>query len=115
MPAMVGGFGNTSSILSLNNIFNYSNYSSSNISYCLASSKNDSISVNFNSNLGSYLAGLIEGDGTFSIHDSNSIAKNQAPKIIIVFKKADLPLAKYLQELTTCGTVQIKADRGYVL
>jgi hypothetical protein len=115
MPAMVGGFGNTSSILSLNNIFNYSNYSSSNISYCLASSKNDSISVNFNSNLGSYLAGLIEGDGTFSIHDSNSIAKNHAPKIIIVFKKADLPLAKYLQELTTCGTVQIKADRGYVL
>lgn len=115
MPAMVGGFGNRSSILSLNNNFNSSNYSFSNISYCLSSNKIDSKTENSNLNLGSYLAGLIEGDGTFSIHDSNSTGKKFAPMIIIVFKKADLPLAKYLQELTTCGTVQIKADRGYVL
>ena len=35
--------------------------------------------------------------------------------IIIVFKLADLPLAEYLQELTNCGTVYKKSDRGYVL
>lgn len=115
MPAMVGGFGNISSILSLNNNFNSSNYSFSNMSYCLASNKIESKTENSNLNLGSYLAGLIEGDGTFSIQDSHSTGKKFAPMIIIVFKKADLPLAKYLQELTTCGTVQIKADRGYVL
>ena len=35
--------------------------------------------------------------------------------IIIVFKKADLPVAKYLQNLTQCGTVYLKQNRGYVL
>ena len=68
-----------------------------------------------NSKLGPYLAGLIEGDGTFAIHNNNSTAKKYRPKIIIVFKLADLPLAVYLQELTNCGIVYKKSDRGYVL
>lgn len=33
----------------------------------------------------------------------------------MVFKKADLPLAEFLQSITNCGCVLIKADRGYVL
>ena len=65
--------------------------------------------------LSHYLAGLIEGDGTFAIHDIKSTAKKYRPMIIIVFKLADLPLAEYLQELTNCGTVYKKSDRGYVL
>ena len=59
-----------------------------------------------NSKLGPYLAGLIEGDGTFAIHNNNSTAKKYRPKIIIVFKLADLPLAEYLQELTNCALCQ---------
>jgi hypothetical protein len=65
--------------------------------------------------LGPYLAGLIEGDGTFAIHDKNSTVKKYNPVIIIVFKKADLPLANYLQKLTNSGRVYIKPERGYVL
>lgn len=65
--------------------------------------------------LGPYLAGLIEGDGTIAVHDKNSTAAKYRPMIIIVFKTADLPLAKYLQKLTNCGNVQLKDNRGYVL
>ena len=35
--------------------------------------------------------------------------------ILIVFKKSDLPLANFLRELTNCGIVMNKKDRGYVL
>ncbi|OAX31441.1 homing endonuclease [Rhizopogon vinicolor AM-OR11-026] len=75
----------------------------------------NNVLLNENSNLGPYLAGLIEGDGTFAIHDIKSTAKIYRPKIIIVFKLADLPLAEYLQDLTKSGIVYKKQDRGYVL
>jgi LAGLIDADG endonuclease len=65
--------------------------------------------------LGPYLAGLIEGDGTFAIHDKESTAKKYAPMIIIVFKKSDLPFAKFLRDLINCGKVYEKPDRGYIL
>lgn len=65
--------------------------------------------------LGPYLAGLIEGDGTISVHDTQSTAKKYSPMIIIVFKKSDLPVANYLADLTKAGTVYIKKDRGYIL
>jgi hypothetical protein len=35
--------------------------------------------------------------------------------IIIVFKKADLPLAEFLHSLTQCGKIEIKIERNYVL
>ena len=65
--------------------------------------------------LGSYLAGLIEGDGTLAVQIKNSKAKKYSPKIIIAFKKADLPLANYLQTITNCGKVYIKPNRVYIL
>lgn len=34
--------------------------------------------------------------------------------IIVVFKKADLPLTNYLCDLTLCGKVYEKPERGYV-
>ena len=105
MPALVGGFGNIK-------IKNYENKFKYNLKKYTMSHKNVE-KVNFN--LGPYLAGLIEGDGTFAIHDKQSTAKKYRPMIIIVFKKADLPLAKYLQKLTQCGTVYLKQNRGYVL
>ena len=105
MPALVGGFGNIK-------IKNYENKFKYNLKKYTMSHKNVE-KVNFN--LGPYLAGLIEGDGTFAIHDKQSTAKKYRPMIIIVFKKADLPVAKYLQKLTQCGTVYLKQNRGYVL
>lgn len=67
------------------------------------------------SQIGSYLAGLIEGDGTIAVQNPKSNSTKFSPKIIIVFKKADLPLAKFLQNLTKCGQILIKPERGYVL
>jgi hypothetical protein len=67
--------------------------------------------------IGPYLAGLIEGDGTFAIKNDNnkSTKKNYNPKIIVVFKKSDLPLATFLKNYTNCGEIWIKPERGYVL
>jgi len=63
----------------------------------------------------SYLAGLIEGEGTFAVHDERSTTKKYNPMILVVFKKSDYPLAKFLKDVTNSGTVTIKPDRGYVL
>ena len=118
MPALVGGFGNKCSNLFFksNKIrkFNINSTSSNLLNKILLESKNN-VLLNKNSKLGPYLAGLIEGDGTFATHDIKSTSKKYRPKIIIVFKLADLPLSEYLQELTNCGTVYKKSDRGYVL
>ena len=121
MPALLGGFGNNSSILFLrpNNTSNKElqlfKFKHSSNQEAIESQNNFFIDIKSNSQLGSYLAGLIEGDGTFAVHDKKSTAKKYSPMIIVVFKKADLPLAEFLQSITNCGRVQIKADRGYVL
>ena len=118
MPALVGGFGNKcSNLFFKSNIISWFNINSSSsvISYSKIKATQKQGFFNENSNIGPYLAGLIEGDGTFAIHDIKSTAKKYRPMIIIVFKLADLPLAEYLQELTNCGTVYKKSDRGYVL
>lgn len=71
-------------------------------------------------NIGPYLAGLIEGDGTFGVKNApcqmaGATKKYYAPKIIVVFHRNDLPLAEYLKHLTKCGLILIKPDRGYIL
>lgn len=76
---------------------------------------NSDINILNNDNFRSYLAGLIEGDGTFAVHNKNSTSKKYLPQIIIVFRFADLPLAEYLQQITQCGKVYNKPNRGYVL
>ena len=87
MPALVGGFGNKCSILFFksNKIswFNIKSTSSEVNNKMLLKSKNNFL-LNENSELGPYLAGLIEGDGTFAIHDNKSTAKKYRPMIIIV-------------------------------
>lgn len=93
---------------------------SSNLAGCPAYGPSEQVNLEYNINIlrkqiGPYLAGLIEGDGTIAVHDPKSKSKQYNPKIIIVFKKNDLPLADYLQKLTKCGTVLIKPERGYVL
>jgi hypothetical protein len=115
MPGLVGGFGN----YKYKNLFYFSinNNTKENVSNLkdtiqTESSKNIFLS---NSKLSSYLAGLIEGDGTFAIHDIKSTAKKYRPMIIIVFKKTDLPLAQYLKNITNCGEIFLKSNRGYIL
>ena len=120
MPGLVGGFGNYKNLL----YFCKSNKKKDNNPVSIFKENfKDAIQIksskktlsNFKFNLSSYLAGLIEGDGTFAIHDVNSTAKKYKPMIIIVFKKDDLPLAQYLKNITNCGKVFIKLNRGYVL
>ena len=98
----------------LNNCYNFNKlkYSTSEVKNITTHSY---FSQNMNNQLGPYLAGLIEGDGTFAIHDKESTAKKYAPMIIIVFKKSDVPFAKFLRDFTNCGKVYEKPDRGYTL
>lgn len=66
--------------------------------------------------LAPYLAGLIEGDGTIAISQKDgSPVRAYNPKILIVFHLDDLPLAKRLKSVTSCGQIQIPYGRGYVL
>lgn len=96
-PALIGGFGKNkqrtfSSIVSPNN-------------------KNNSL----DDNLGPWLAGLIEADGSFAIHDKNSKAKKYSPKIIIVFSLNDIPLAEKLAAITQVGKIYKRENQGCVL
>jgi hypothetical protein len=126
MPALVGGFGKFK-FTSLFNILSDCIYSKKRIflknkilklnnNYCSKNTTPQNININLlRSQIGPYLAGLIEGNGTISVHNPNSTTKKFSPQIIIVIKKADLPLANYLQNITKCGQVLIKPERGYVL
>ena len=115
MPALVGGFGNENFYFNFfNHFIKYENNINNNNNK--ENFKDDSV-LNFNNNsqLGPYLAGLIEGIGTFAIHHNKSLAFKYCPMIIVVFKKTDLPLANFLQSSTNCGKVIFKVERGYVL
>jgi hypothetical protein len=126
MPALVGGFGNVKLTFLFNVLFDWI-YSQKRIflknkvlklnkNYCSKNTTPQKIDINLiRSKIGPYLAGLIEGAGTIAVHNPNSTTKKYSPKIIILFKKAELPLAKYLQNVTKCGHVLIKPERGYVL
>ena len=133
MPAMVGGFGKlkfyTKQMFKHNLFFVYwsiiiSIYKYKKIlSYCaqrklltknMSTIQNKS-KLNYYS---SYLAGLIEGDGTLAIKNitPSGLGKNNYnPKIIVVFKKSDLPFVEFLQKLTGCGLILPKPNRGYIL
>ena len=105
MPGLVGGFGiKISSLLFLignkvKEIYPILKFSISSIFYKHNLKKDNSKELNSeitilnNENFRSYLAGLIEGDGTFAVHNKNSTSKKYLPLIIIVLKLADLPLA----------------------
>src|ERR1700712_1719674 len=66
-------------------------------------------------NMGSYLAGLIEGDGHIAVHDKNSKSKVFRPKILIVFNIHDKPLAVKLSAFLKVGKVIDKSNAGHVL
>lgn len=79
-------------------------------------SQYQSSQVKRNCNLGSYLAGLIEGDGYISVQDINTNAKViHRPKIIIAFNINDKPLAKKLSAELNVGRVLDREKSGIVI
>ena len=100
MPALIGGFGKNK-IQTLTT---------------LVSSNDDKNNSNLlRSKLGPYLAGLIEADGSFAVHDKNSKAKKYTPKLIIVFSLNDNPLAEKLASIIQVGKIYKKENQGSVL
>jgi hypothetical protein len=79
-------------------------------------SQYQSSQVKINCNLGSYLAGLIEGDGYIGVQDINTNAKViHRPKIIIAFNINDKPLAKKLSAELNVGRVLDREKSGIVI
>jgi len=100
MPALIGGFGKNK-IQTLTT---------------LVSSNDEKYNLNLlRSKFGPYLAGLIEADGSFAIHDKNSKAKKYAPKILIVFSLNDNPLAEKLASIIQVGKIYKRENQGCVL
>lgn len=104
MPAMIGGFGK---INRGRRYFSLSKKQSKQSAY--------NVESELNSKLGAYLAGLIEADGSFAIHDKNSKAKKYRPKILIVFSLPDKPLAEKLIFITKLGKLYVKPKQGCVI
>jgi hypothetical protein len=67
------------------------------------------------SSKGSYLAGLIEGEGHIAVHNKNSKSKAFRPKILIVFNIHDKPLAEKLSTVLNVGKVISRSNAGHVL
>jgi len=67
--------------------------------------------------LGSYLAGLIEGDGTIIVpsKDKSEKGKTYYPIIRIVFTINDLPLVEKLQKVIGHGRIQKGKGQFYLL
>jgi hypothetical protein len=105
MPALIGGFGKINYRFSLND----------GIKYFHTITQTEYNLNNLRSKLGSYLAGLIEADGSIAVHDINSNAKKYRPKILIVFAVSDKPLADKLASVTNAGTVYAKLNAGHVI
>jgi hypothetical protein len=103
MPALIGGFGK---IKVLNYNLKYSSLS--------APEGNDLVQKS-SSSLAPYLAGLIEADGSITVHDPNSKTQIYRPKFLIVFSLANKPLAEKLAQLTRAGKVYLKENAGCVL
>ena len=103
MPALIGGFGK----INMNTIKNFSTES-----YVKTESDRESY---LRCKIGPYLAGLIEADGSFAVHNKDSKVKKYWPKILIVFNLVDEPLANKLASLTNVGTVYNRKNAGCVI
>lgn len=104
MPALIGGFGKINI-----QVQNYTTLESKDARF----EENNLDSLR--NKLGPYLAGLIEADGSFAIHDKNSKAKRYLPKILIVFGLNDIPLAEKLISITEVGKLYNKEKQGCVI
>lgn len=69
-----------------------------------------------NNNLGSYLAGLIEGDGSIIVPNTirNQKGKLLYPMVKITFVLKDLPLANKIMEIFNAGTIEHPQSTNYI-
>ena len=103
MPALIGGFGKSKSKIQMHN-------------YTTLESPIDKNNLeSLRNKLGAYLAGLVEADGSFAVHDKNSNAKRYLPKILVVFSLNDSPLAEKLISVTEIGKLYKKEKQGCVI
>lgn len=107
MPALIGGFGKIN--------INTKRYFSTESNVKTALESNVKTESELRSKMGPYLAGLIEADGSFAIHDKDSKAKKYRPKILVVFSLPDEPLANKLASITNAGTVYSRKSSGCVI
>lgn len=124
MPAMIGGFGNYKKVqfTQYNNNRHTVEYSSLSETYVIVESENKNFqneyikSPNLEGQLGYYLAGLLEGDGSIITPKKEKSAKGKLyhPVIRTVFHKNDLKYAEFLSDLLG-GRVQSPKNRGYHL
>jgi hypothetical protein len=108
MPALIGGFGNTTKLLfkissclpNKTKIINFPRYFYSSLC-CTPTASTEQI--------GHYLAGLIEGDGTIIVPKKDKSEKGKAyhPIIRTAFNRKDHKLAEFLKEKLNCGHIQI--------
>ena len=78
---------------------------------------NSSNKYNYNYNyLGSYLAGLIEGDGSIIVPKTirNQKGKLLYPVVKITFVKKDAPLAQKIKEVIKGGQIVYSNNSGYL-
>jgi hypothetical protein len=109
MPALIGGFGKIDKN-TIKQELNEKHIIDSN-----ESELHSKLQSELKFKLGAYLAGLIEADGSFAIHDKESKAKKYLPKILIVFSVPDKPLAEKLISIIKVGKLYIKLNQGCVI
>jgi len=112
MPALIGGFGKIK-FNTINNDFIINKESKLKINE--QSKLIESKELQLRLKIGAYLAGLIEADGSFAIHDINSKAKKYRPKILIVFNLSDKPLVEKLISITNFGKLYNKPKQGCII
>jgi heme/copper-type cytochrome/quinol oxidase subunit 1 len=95
MPALIGGFGK----INIKNYITLESESESKLRF----------------KLGAYLAGLIEADGSFAIHNKDSKAKKYTPKIFIVFNLNDKPFAEKLMSIIKVGSLHNRPQQGCII
>ena len=110
MPALIGGFGKIKTNTINNDFINKKFIETDTESKSIKSKK-----LEFRLNLGAYLAGLIEADGSFAIHDKDYKAKRYRPKILIVFNLSDKPLVEKLIYITNFGKLYDKSKQGCII
>jgi hypothetical protein len=100
MPAMVGGFGNNN-VQKLNFSILKASNNNNDKQIDLIRDNNENFNKLNDNNLGSYLAGYIEGDGTIIVpsknKERNSLGNLYYPSVRIIFLLIDKPLAENLK------------------